>query len=175
MIRARSPERRLANQGSPHGEERRALADRRGENNHQFVSFRVRGDVLLVDINQVQEVQMAPALTPVPLASALVSGLINLRGQIVPAIDLALALGAEPSPDGPAMSVVVRTDDGTYSLLVDEVHDVVVASPTLRLPPPPHLSPGLRDLVDGVYKTPDALLMILDLPGVLRRLEPTTP
>lgn len=172
----RQPERRVANQGAgPLGVERRALGDRRTENNRQFVSFRVGRDVLLLDIQEVQEVQLAPALTAVPLASPLVAGLINLRGQIVPAIDLGLAIGAKRQSEGPAMSVVVRTDEGAFSLLVDEVHDVVEASPTMRLPPPPHLEAGLRGLVSGVYKTPETLSLILDLAGVLKRLAPIAP
>src|SRR5215472_9170383 len=65
-------------------------------------------------------------MTQVPLAPEVVSGLINLRGQIVSAIDLRRRLRLEDRPQGQLpMNVVVRTDDGAVSLLVDEIGDVL--------------------------------------------------
>ena len=86
----------------------------------QFCTFCVDGLFFGVEVLKVQEVIRYQAMTPVPLAPAVVNGLINLRGQIVTAIDLRRALGLSDRPAGSLpMNVVVRTDDGVVSLLVD--------------------------------------------------------
>src|ERR1700753_3429550 len=92
----------------------------------QYCTFTVDGLFFGVEVLQVQEVIRFQQMTPVPLAPAVVNGLINLRGQIVTAIDLRRALGLmdRPAEDLP-MNVVVRTDDGVVSLLVDEIGDVL--------------------------------------------------
>lgn len=168
---ARGPERRLANQGGPEGLERRRAADRRTENNHLHVHFRV-GDVgFLLGILQVQEVLMAQETTHVPLSSSLITGLINLRGQIVPAIDLRVALGQPPADRGAAMNVVVRSEEGAFSILADDVYDVLEASPTMLTPPPANLSGPLRSLATQVCKQPDSLLLVMDVRGVQRLVD----
>lgn len=93
---------------------------------NQFCTFYVDGLYFGVDVLQVQEVLAEQDMTPVPLAAQEVRGLINLRGQIVTAIDLRsrLALGTRESA-GALMNVVVNTDDGIFSLLVDEIGDVI--------------------------------------------------
>ena len=167
----RSTERRQQNRGNPQGgDRRRRLADRRGENNLLYVSFRIGADHFLIEIHQVQEVHLTQAMTAVPLAPALIAGIHNLRGQIVPAVDLRRLLGGGGDAL-PEMSVVIRAEDGAFSLLVDEVFDVVETSPTMLVPPPPHLAPTLRDLTSGVYKRPEALLLVLDVAGILRLVD----
>ena len=77
----------------------------------------------------MQEVIRHQAMTRVPLAPKLIGGLINLRGQIVTAIDLRLRLGLpERRPGQLPMNVVVRSEDGAVSLLVDEIGDVLEVS-----------------------------------------------
>ena len=95
-------------------------------NSKQFSTFLVNGLFFGVDVRHVQEVIRYQEMTRVPLAPAMVQGLINLRGQIVTAIDLRRRLELAPRPaDQLPMNVVVRTDDGAVSLLVDEIGDVV--------------------------------------------------
>ena len=79
-----------------------------------------------VDVLQVQEVLRFHEMTAVPLAPPVVRGLINLRGQIVTALDLRHRLGLQPAaPHVEHANVIVRTHDGAVSLLVDEVGDVI--------------------------------------------------
>ncbi|MBK7876655.1 MAG: chemotaxis protein CheW [Planctomycetes bacterium] len=136
----------------------------------QFCTFHLGQLFLGVRVQDVQEVIRYQDLTRVPLAPATVRGLINLRGQIVTAIDLRKRFGLpDRSAESLPMNVVVRTDDGPVSLLVDEIGDVLEVSGDLWEAPPETLSDDARALVRGVYKLEGRLLLELD--GV-RALEP---
>src|SRR5258707_15058278 len=103
-------------------------------------------------------------MTKVPLAPDVVSGLINLRGQIVTAVDLRRRLEMEPCPPGMlAMNVVVRSEDGSVSLLVDEIGDVVEVEENTFEPPPETLRGSGRSLILGVHKLNDRLMHVLDI------------
>ncbi len=130
----------------------------------QFCTFML-GDLYLgVDVLQVQEVIRAQQMTRVPLAPPSVTGLINLRGQIVTAIDLRRRLGLpDRTGDSAPINVVVRTDDGVVSLLVDEIGDVVEVFPDTFEPPPETLDAASRGLVEGVHKLPGRLLLVLNI------------
>jgi purine-binding chemotaxis protein CheW len=92
----------------------------------QFCTFFLNGLFFGVEVLKVQEVIRYQEMTGVPLASRTIQGLINLRGQIVTAIDLRRRLELPPrTGDQLPMNVVVRTDDGAVSLLVDEIGEVV--------------------------------------------------
>ena len=98
-----------------------------------------------------------------PLAPPVVRGLINLRGQIVTAIDLRRRLDLSDRPaDQLPVNVVVHTDDGAVSLLVDEIGDVLEVPEELFERPPETLQGTARELIRGAYKLPDRLLLILD-------------
>jgi purine-binding chemotaxis protein CheW len=139
---------------------------------NQYCTFHL-GDLFLgIEVLQVQEVIRAQGMTRVPLAAPAVKGLINLRGQIVTAIDLRERLSLPPRADGQqAMNVVVRTDEGAVSLLVDEIGDVLEVDEAHYESVPDTLPPAARALIRGVYKLPERLLLILDTERTLA-LEP---
>jgi len=123
----------------------------------------VNGLFFGVEVLKVQEVIRYQGMTPVPLAPAMIQGLINLRGQIVTAIDLRRRLELAPrGTDELPMNVVVRSDDGAVSLLVDEIGDVVEIQDDIYERPPETLQGVARELVQGVYKLKERLLLILD-------------
>ena len=129
----------------------------------QYCTFFV-GDLFFgIDVRVVQELLRYQEMTRVPLAARELTGLINLRGQIVTAIDLRRRLGL---PDRPAstlpMNVVVRTNDGVVSLLADEIGDVVHVDESTFEPRPDTLQGVVRDLIGGVYKMKNRLLLVLD-------------
>lgn len=129
----------------------------------QFCTFFVDGMYCGVEVLRVQEVIRYQDMTRVPLAPAVVHGLINLRGQIVTAIDLRERLGLKPRPEGVLpMNVVVRTADGATSLLVDEIGDVVTVREEDFERPPETISGVTRELIEGVFKLKDRLLIIVD-------------
>jgi len=116
-----------------------------------------------IDVKRVQEVIRYQEMTPVPLSSPVVSGLINLRGQIVTAIDMRRLLTLPCRPEGEfPMNVVVKTGESAISLLVDEIGDVVDVDQTLFERPPQTLGAGSRELILGVYKLKEQLLLLLD-------------
>jgi purine-binding chemotaxis protein CheW len=130
----------------------------------QYSTFDVAGFYFGIDVMQVQEVLRYQEMTRVPLAPAVIEGLINLRGQIVTAIDMRRRLGLPPRSDGEtAMNVVVRTEEGAVSLLVDEIGDVVEVDSASFERPPDNLDPEIRELVRGIHKLKDRLLLVLDI------------
>jgi purine-binding chemotaxis protein CheW len=134
----------------------------------QYATFRLQQFLFGVDVTRVQEVIRALPTTPVPLSPPLVRGLVNLRGQIVTALDLRvrLDLGAF-GPDATPMTVVVRAEDGPVALLVDSIGDVLDADPDAWEPAPSTLPPSVAALIPGAYKFDGHLMLQLDIDRVL--------
>jgi purine-binding chemotaxis protein CheW len=130
----------------------------------QFCTFYLGKVLFGVELKGVQEVIRSLGMTRVPLAPAVVSGLINLRGQIVTAVDLRRQLQMEPAPPGArVMNVVVRSEDGAVSLLVDEIGDVVEVEESSFEAPPETLRGSVRSMILGVHKLNDRLMHVLDI------------
>jgi len=129
----------------------------------QLCTFFVADRFFGVDVTRVQEVIRHQEMTHVPLASAVISGLINLRGQIVTAIEMRARLGLPPRDAGSLpMNVIVRTADGPVSLLADEIGDVLEVGEDALEPVPETMHAAARDLISGVYKLEGSLLLVLD-------------
>jgi purine-binding chemotaxis protein CheW len=129
-----------------------------------YATVRVGEMTCGVDALVVQEVLRHQHMTRVPLAPAEVCGLINLRGQVVTAIDLRQRLGLTPRGEHQeSMNLVVRTEEGAVSLLVDAIGDVISVDEDLLEPPPGTLEPEAAALVTGVYKLDTGLLLTLDV------------
>jgi purine-binding chemotaxis protein CheW len=135
----------------------------------QYSTFFLDNLYFGVEVQNVQEVIRYQEMTSVPLASSVVTGLINLRGQIVIAIDLRRRLGL---PDRPAdklpMNVVVRSDDGAVSLLVDEIGDVIEVPQEAFELPPETMNSVARELILGAYKLENRLLLVLNQDAVIK-------
>lgn len=130
----------------------------------QFCTFYLDGLLFGVDLRNVQEVIRSHKMTRVPLAPAAVSGLLNLRGQIVTALDLRRRLGLRSeTSDAQPMNVVVRSADGAVSLLVDEIGDVVEVEEDSFEPPPETLRGTVRTMILGVHKLSKRLMHVLDV------------
>ncbi len=130
----------------------------------QLATFRLDGDLYGVEVEHVQEVLRSQKLTRVPLAPPAVAGLINLRGQVVTAIELRERLGRPPRPEGTdAVVIVVRLHGEAVSLLVDSIADVVDVDATDFEAPPDTLDGQARELIRGAYKLDGTLLLALDV------------
>lgn len=139
-------------------------ADHRG----QLCTFALAGHHFGVPVGRVQEVIRHQEMTAVPLAPAIVRGLINLRGQIVTALDLRQPLDLPPAPPGALpTNVVVRAGSDLYSLLVDEIGDVIEVGAGAFEPPPDTLTGRCRELIRGAFKLDGRLLLLLDTDRLL--------
>lgn len=135
---------------------------------HQLCTFRLEDHLFCVDAQSVQEVIRFQDMTRVPLTEPHVSGLINLRGQIVTAIDMRKRLAFPDFPEGQMpMNVVIRTDDGPVSLLVDRIGDVADVDSANYESAPSTLCNNLKRFVAGAFKLDQHLLLLLDINAVV--------
>lgn len=128
----------------------------------QLCTFDVGKLFLGIEISSVQEILRSQPITRVPLTPTVVRGLMSLRGQIVPVIDLRERLGIIADDSFEPFHVLVRTPDGPVSLLVDRVADVIELDPALFESAPDTLQGELRTLIRGAYKLEKRLLLALD-------------
>ncbi len=129
----------------------------------QLCTFYLDNHLFGVDAQSVQEVIRYQEMTRVPLTPKCVSGLINLRGQIVTAIDMRKRMGLPDLATGKLpMNVVVRSDEGAVSLLVDQIGDVIEVTQSDFETPPETLQGAARELVEGAYKLEHELLLLLN-------------
>jgi len=141
----------------------------------RLATFTVDGRSLGVDVARVREVLRPYELTRVPLAPPQIAGLINVRGEIVMAFDLREALGRpQRESDQRPMNVVVTTEHGHVSILVDAVSDVLEVDDDAFEPPPSTLRGAGRDhLILGAYKLDGGLLLELDLDAAIGTTNPS--
>ncbi|MEZ6137880.1 MAG: chemotaxis protein CheW [Pirellulaceae bacterium] len=134
----------------------------------QLCTFFLGEHTFGVDAHLVQEVIRYQEMTRVPLTPPSVSGLINLRGQIVTAIDMRKRLSYPERTDGKLpMNVVIRSEEGAVSLLVDAIGDVIEVSQDCFETPPDTLQGTTRELIGGAYKLKDRLLLVLNTKNAL--------
>lgn len=130
----------------------------------QLATFRLADLTYGVDVAKVQEVLRRQTRTRVPLAPPAVAGLINLRGQVLMAIDLReqLELPSRAEDEEP-MVIVIRVSGEPVALLVDSIGAVLDVDDGQFEPPPDTLTGSVRELIVGAYKLPDHLLLALDV------------
>jgi purine-binding chemotaxis protein CheW len=129
----------------------------------QFCTFYLGKLMFGVQLEKVQEVIRYLEITEIPLAPRVVSGLMNLRGQIVMGIDLRRRLEmADRAEETHPMNVVIRSSDGAVSLLVDEIGDVVEVTEESFERPPETLQGKVREVILGVHKLEKQLMHVLD-------------
>ena len=134
----------------------------------QLSTFHVGKYLFGVDVALVQEIVRLQTITPVPLSGKDIAGLINLRGEVLTAIDLRARLGLPPADSGrDPINVVVRVDEEPVSLLVDEIGGVQEISAVPFEATPTTVDKHVRHLLLGAYTLPDRLLLSLDARKVL--------
>ncbi|MEO8522133.1 MAG: chemotaxis protein CheW [Acidobacteriota bacterium] len=134
----------------------------------RYVSCRADGLLIGVNVGLVQQVTAGSDMTPVPLASPLVAGLLNLRGEIVTAVDLrrCLQLAERPAGQRP-VHVVLRIADDRVSLMVDEIGELLTVDADAVEEPPPGFRGARRDLIAGAFRLGGGVLLALDIDAVL--------
>jgi purine-binding chemotaxis protein CheW len=138
----------------------------------QLVSFRLGSEEYGVNIMQVQEIIRLTEITRVPKAPAFVEGIIDLRGKVLPIVDLRKRFGMEQRQDTDATRiVVVNIDDMTVGLIVDSVSEVL-RIPNRSIEPPPPIIAGIESrFLQGIGRVNKRLLILLDLQKVFSQEE----
>lgn len=138
----------------------------------QLCTFKLAEYFFGVDVAKVQEVIRHQEMTRVPLANQEIRGLINLRGQIVMAVDLRMLLGlGEFSAAEEPMNIIIREEGSAVSFQVDEIGDVLEVSDAAFERPPETLKGVARRLIKGAYKLDGRLLLALDGEKAVKYLE----
>lgn len=129
----------------------------------QYCTFWVDDLYFGVEVEHVQEVLRGQSMTPVPKAPEAVLGLINLRGQIVTALDLRSRLGLPAvSGEQPQMNVILRSRGEVVSLVVDRIGDVIDTGGLSLQPAPSNLPGEVRAVLNGVLTLSEAILLVVD-------------
>jgi purine-binding chemotaxis protein CheW len=141
----------------------------------QLCTFFLDGDMFGLPVHDVQEILLLQQLTPVPTAAPAVAGVINLRGQMVTAIELCQCLEYPSRSLESQVHLVVQLPGEVVSLLVDDVGDVVEVFESDFEPPPQTLPAAMAQLVTGAYKLPGRLVLVLDAERVALRAQSAKP
>ncbi len=134
----------------------------------QLVSFKVGEAEFGVDILKVQEINKMMELTIVPNTPDFVVGVVNLRGRIIPILNLRTRLGLPVKEyDLETRIIVVEMEDKTIGFIVDEVKEVLRIPKSITEPPPDIVSGIDSDYITAIGKMEDRLLILLDLAKIL--------
>jgi len=138
----------------------------------QLVTFKLENDEFGVDILKVQEINRMMSITKIPNAPAFTEGVINLRGKIIPIIDLRKKLGFNSkSYDKSTRIIVVELDGIVLGFVVDSVSEVL-RIPRETIEPPPSIIGNIEsDFIEGVGKLQDRLLILLELKKIFTNNE----
>lgn len=137
----------------------------------QLCGFKILDGQYAIPVLEVQEVVRPQKITPVPLGPKYVDGLINLRGQIVTAINLRVLFNLPPresqGEDDDYMNIIVRWGDGLYALVVDEIMDVIDVENSTFEETPDMIDENIKKYIRGVFKLENTLLTLLSLEKLL--------
>lgn len=140
----------------------------RAPGQRELVGFRVGAQAFCIDITSVLEIRGWTATTPLPGAPAYMKGVVNLRGTVLPIIDLALRLCLPTTePSARHAIVVVRCGDRTVGLLVEGVSDIMQLDDAARQDPPDLGDGRASSVVSGVFAVEGDLISLLDLDNLL--------
>jgi len=141
----------------------------------QLVSFTVGREEFGLDILRVQEINRMTEITRVPNAPPFVSGVINLRGKVIPIVDLRLRFGMnEAELNSQTRIIVVELETNVVGFIVDSVREVLRVPRKIMEPPPPMVAGIGSEYLTAVCKLEDRLLILLDLDAVLSTTERAT-
>ena len=133
-----------------------------------YVTMRVDWQLFGIPVTNVRDVLRQQKVTPVPMSAPEIAGSLNLRGRIVTVIDLRRRLNlSERAEDQKSMFVVVEYKGELYSLMVDNVGEVMTVPDASLEKSPSNLGTSWKEVTTGIYKLADELLVIMDVQKVL--------
>jgi purine-binding chemotaxis protein CheW len=144
------------------------MTDVTGPNGRELISFRVEDQEFCVDIMSVREIRGWTPASPMPHSPPYVRGVINLRGAVLPVIDLRARLGqglAEPTER--SVIIVARVDDRTAGLLVDAVSDILTVNDAEMQPPPDVGCDTVKSFVRGILAIDGRMISLISMDDIL--------
>lgn len=136
-----------------------------------YVTMMIGEQLFGLPAAEVEDAHILSNITPVPLASPEVAGVLNIRGNIVTAIDLARCLGLEPhDTSGENNSIVVEYRDAQFGLLVDEIKDVVNLDPNDLEECPQTLDPSWKEVAVGIFRVEGDLMIIASVEQLMEQV-----
>lgn len=140
----------------------------------QIVVFQLADEEYAVDISQSKQIIMVSKITPVPNTPDYVRGVINLRGQIVPVIDLRKRFGITGTVEKERI-ITIEFDDILIGILVDEIKEVLWYDVEKELESAPDIDSSIRqDYIKGVVKKGKRLIVLIDLEKLLFENRPVS-
>lgn len=138
----------------------------------QLITFQVGGEEYGTEILRVKEIIRSSEITPLPKAPTFVKGILNLRGDVIPIVDLREKFGLQPEEDSESQRIiVVDITDRLVGMVVDAANQVVRV-PTNQIDPPPPIVEGISSAyLKGVAKLEDRLIIILEIDRILSSQE----
>ena len=137
----------------------------------QFIGFRIDDNEYAISIRRVQEIILMPPITRVPQAPPEIEGLLNLRGAVLPLVDLRVRFGLpRRPPDDHSRVIVVNLGDRAVGLRVDSVTQVVRVPEDQVQPPPSGVASVASSAISGLFRSGEHLVIALDLDAMLAGL-----
>ncbi|HET6514299.1 MAG TPA: chemotaxis protein CheW [Thermodesulfovibrionales bacterium] len=133
----------------------------------QLVTFKLVGEEYAIDILKVQEINRMVDITSVPNTQSYVEGVINLRGKVIPVINLRKKFGLDAKSADSQSRIMVVDVGTTVGLIVDSVSEVLRLNSDTVEPPPPMTGGAGSEFIKGVGKLKDRLLILLDIDKLL--------
>lgn len=138
------------------------------EKKEQYLAFELGGEAFAMDIRSLREVIQYEGLTPLPLGPDFLKGVLNLRGAVVPVLDLSVRFGRRPTEVAPRTCVVIlEAEDRTLGILVDQVSEVLELAPSAILPMPAFGTPLRSEFLLGVAQVGERFVLVLDVAPLL--------
>lgn len=135
---------------------------------NQYCGFKVAGEEYAIPVMQVQEVIKPQQVTPIPLAQEQIRGLINLRGQIVTCLSLRKLFNQKDDLQKAYMNIIVKGQEGLFSLVVDEVTDIIDIQTENLEGTPDTINSNLRKYVSQIYKRDNGLVILLSIDQLVK-------
>jgi purine-binding chemotaxis protein CheW len=134
----------------------------------QYCGFKIGDEEYAIPVMEVQEVIKPQQITPIPLAQEQIRGLLNLRGQIVTCISLRKLFGKEDDLARDHMNIIVKGNDGLFSLVVDQITDIVDVNTQELEKAPDTISPKLKKYVTKIFKRKQGLVILLKIDELIK-------
>jgi purine-binding chemotaxis protein CheW len=138
----------------------------------QLVTFKLAGQKYAVDILKVQEINNMKEITTIPNAPSYLEGAVNLRGKVIPVLNLRKKFGLEEQENKELCKIIIMDVRGVImGLIVDAVSDVLRVPRDVVEPPPPVSSNISSEFIFGIAKLPEGLVILLDMDRLLNAQE----